>query len=35
MYSDLELLVMQDMIDNDFDPHSIADVKAYWEMILG
>jgi hypothetical protein len=35
MYSELELLVMKDMMDLDFDPLNEADVKLYWEIILG
>lgn len=35
MYSELELLVMQDMVKLDFDPLNEADVTLYWEMVLG
>jgi len=35
MYSELELLVMKDMIELDFDPLNEADVKLYWETMLG
>jgi len=35
MYSELELLVMKDMMELDFDPINEADVKLYWEMVLG
>jgi len=35
MYSELELLVMQDMMKLDFDPLNEADVTLYWEMVLG
>lgn len=35
MYSELELLVMKDMMDLDFDPLNEADVQLYWEIILG
>jgi len=34
MYSELELLVMKDMMELDFDPINEADVKLYWEMML-
>lgn len=33
-YSDLELLVMKDMMDLGYDPLKIEDIKAYWELIL-
>jgi hypothetical protein len=35
MYSELELLVMKDMIELDFDPLNEVDVNLYWEMVLG
>ena len=35
MYSDLELLVMKDMMELDFDPLNENDVQLYWERILG
>jgi hypothetical protein len=35
MYSELELLVMRDMMNLDFDPLNEQDVKLYWERILG
>lgn len=34
MYSELELLVMKDMMELDFDPLNEADVKLYWERVL-
>ena len=34
MYSELELLVMKDMMEHDFDPLNEADVKLYWEKAL-
>lgn len=34
MYSELELLVMKDMIELDFDPLNEEDVKLYWETVL-
>lgn len=35
MYSELELLVMKDMMELEFDPLNEADVTLYWEMVLG
>lgn len=35
MYSELELLVMKDMMALDFDPLNKEDVQLYWERILG
>lgn len=35
MYSELELLVMKDMIELDFDPLNETDVTLYWKMVLG
>jgi len=35
MYSELELLVMKDMMELDFDPLNEVDVTLYWEMVLG
>ena len=34
MYSELELLVMKDMMELDFDPLNEVDVNLYWEMVL-
>jgi len=34
VFSDLELLVINDMWDLGFDPTNIADVKYYWEIML-
>ena len=35
MYSELELLVMKDMMELDFDPLNVHDIQLYWERILG
>ena len=35
MYSELELLVMKDMMELDFDPLNVYDIQLYWERILG
>ena len=35
MYSELELLIMKDMMELDFDPLNINDIQLYWERILG
>lgn len=32
--SDLEVLVTRDMLDNGFDPNSLADIKKYWKERL-
>lgn len=34
MYSDLELLIMGNMIDLGFDPLSEEEIKLYWERLL-
>ena len=34
IYSDLELLVMNDMILLGFDPNNQNDIRKYWEMLL-
>ena len=34
LYSDLELLVMADMIDEGFNPTTPQAIKTYWEIML-
>jgi hypothetical protein len=33
-YSDLELMVMEDMMSLGYDPLNIEDIKLYWEFML-
>jgi hypothetical protein len=33
-FSDLELLVMNDMYELGYDPSLVADVNLYWETML-
>jgi hypothetical protein len=34
-YSDLEFLVMEDMMKMGYDPLDNEDIKFYWELRLG